>query len=362
MKIVYISHISADGANGLCWSVPASVKAQSVYDEVYWLNAGDGVMDHWKDVQAFHDAVKHRWSLLKNLPAEFKKPDIVVFEGFYDSLLDVVWARELRNKVIPYVIVPRSALTESAMNNHAHFKKKIAHCLFYNSFIRRAAAIHFLTCGEAKETVKLFDLPHFILPNGISIPSHFKNKFNQDRINATFIGRIDIHQKGLDLLFEAMSNKRDVLEKSGFHLNIYGPKSTDTVALMQLCNSYNLSNLVSINLQIFGKEKEEILLASDLFILTSRFEGLPMGLIEALSYGVPCAVTDGTYMGEEICGNKAGWVSDISVMGISRMLENICINRADLKERGKNAQLLSKKYDWSSIAKRTHYEYLKLIK
>lgn len=362
MKIVYVSHIIADGANGLCWSVPESVKAQSAIDDVYWLNTGEGVMEHWKKVSAFHDDFNYRWSLLKNLPAEYKKPDIVVFEGFYDSLLDVVWARELRKRNIPYIIVPRSALTESAMNNHARFKKKIAHCLFYNRFIKRAAAIHFLTRGEAKETVKLFDLPHFIIPNGISIPSYFKKKFSQDHINATFIGRIDIHQKGLDLLFEAMSSERDILDKNGFHLNIYGPKSSDTVALLQLCKFYSLSNFVSINQQIFGKDKEKVLLDSDLFILTSRFEGLPMGLIEALSYGVPCAVTDGTYLGEEIFDNKAGWVSNISVIGISKMLKNICINRTELMERGKNAQLLSKKYDWSSIAKRTHYEYLKLIK
>ena len=46
MKIVYISHLNGDGANGLSWSVPASIKAQAVYDEVFWLNTNKGEMDH----------------------------------------------------------------------------------------------------------------------------------------------------------------------------------------------------------------------------------------------------------------------------------------------------------------------------
>jgi len=47
-----------------------------------------------------------------------------------------------------------------------------------------------------------------------------------------------------------------------------------------------LQNVVYINDGIFDDEKEKKQLESDFFILTSRFEGHPMGLIEALSYGL----------------------------------------------------------------------------
>lgn len=362
MRIVYISHICADGANGLCWSVPASVKAQSTYDEVYWLNTSNGVMDHWKEVPAFNNVIKSKRSLLSNLPDDFKNPDLVVFEGFYDCILDVLWGRELNRKGIPYVIIPRSALTVAAMNNHARFKKKIAHKLFYNSFIKNAAAIHYLTSGEAQDTIKLFDTPYFIIPNGITIPKLHKTEFSMGGINATFIGRIDIHQKGLDMLLEAMVEKRDLLNNSKFHLNIYGPESSDSIELSKLINDYQIDDLVRVGEKVLGKEKERVLLNSDVFILTSRFEGLPMGLIEALSYGIPCAVTYGTYLGEEIESNNAGWVSNVSTEAIAIMLEQICNSKSIFREISKNARTLSKKYDWDSIAMKTHQEYTRVSK
>lgn len=43
-----------------------------------------------------------------------------------------------------------------------------------------------------------------------------------------------------------------------------------------------------------------VLLQTDLFIQTSRHEGMPMGLLEALSIGVPCLVTVGTSLGHII--------------------------------------------------------------
>ena len=114
-------------------------------------------------------------------------------------------------------------------------------------------------------------------------------------------------------------------------------------------------------LMLFGVEKEKRLLEADLFIMTSRFEGLPMGLIEALSYGIPCAVTDGTYMDKEIKEYDAGWTSDTTIEGITRMLECICDKKQLYPEKGGKARLLAHNYNWDVIAKRTHDEYMKLI-
>ena len=361
MKIVYISHIKGNGTNGLCWSVPASVKAQSIVDDVFWLNIGKGIMDHWKIIPAFHNNENSSFSIIKMLPIEFKNPDVVVFEGVYDSLFYIIWGRELKYMGIPYIIIPRSALTESAMNNHARMKKKMAHFLFYNKFIKEAAAVHLLSNGEAQQTYKLFKMPYVVLPNGISIPSHFKTNFSDQGVNAVFIGRIDLYQKGLDILVRSIALNKESLVEKKFKLNIFGPKSKDAYILNDMCNKYGINNIVSIHNQITGKDKEDVLLSSDVFILTSRFEGLPMGLIEALSYGVPCAVTRGTYMGDEIEEAKAGWVSDISEESISSMLINVCNQKASFDIMGKNARILSLRFDWKAIAQKTHEEYQRII-
>ena len=82
-----------------------------------------------------------------------------------------------------------------------------------------------------------------------------------------------------------------------------------------------------MNHEISGEEKVQKLLESDVFIQTSRHEGMPMGILEAMSYGVPCAVTDGTNLGEFIKDNKCGWNCETTVLGISEMLEKILLEK-----------------------------------
>ena len=362
MKILYISHLNKNIAAGMNWSVPASVSAQSAIDDVLWLNTGDGVMDNWRKIPAFHHVSGRIFSLIKLLPESHKTPDLVVFEGVYDCFYFILWGMELKKKGIPYMIIPRSALTEAAMNNHARLKKKIAHFLFYDRFIDDAAALHLLTKGEAAQTIRLFRKPYVVLPNGISFPSLSKTSYNHIGINAVFIGRIDIYQKGLDILVKSIANERKTLERHQFKLHVYGPESKDTMKLKSMCDTYGVNQLVSVHQQVTGKEKESVLMNSDVFILTSRFEGLPMGLIEALSYGLPCAVTMGTFMGDDVKEAKAGWVSDMSEEGVGSMLVAICSQRDSFGFMGENARTLAKKYDWDSIAQETHEAYLKVIK
>ena len=60
-----------------------------------------------------------------------------------------------------------------------------------------------------------------------------------------------------------------------------------------------------------------------------------MGLLEALSYGLPCLVTTGTNMAEEIKEADAGWTSDISVDGISEALKSLLREKGNHSEKGK---------------------------
>ena len=106
-------------------------------------------------------------------------------------------------------------------------------------------------------------------------------------IKAVFIGRIDTYQKGLDLLFESISIVQNILRKSKFHLSLFGPDRDNSVsALNILANKFGISDLITFKDPVLVKIKGSFKTA-DMFIMTSRFEGLSMGLIEALSYGLP---------------------------------------------------------------------------
>ena len=81
MNILYIAHLNTNIAAGPNWSVPARVVAQSKYDNVMLLNTTNVMMEHWKEVDGFHNIIEFGELHLRNLPEPFSRPDICVFEG-----------------------------------------------------------------------------------------------------------------------------------------------------------------------------------------------------------------------------------------------------------------------------------------
>ena len=98
-------------------------------------------------------------------------------------------------------------------------------------------------------------------------------------------------------------------------------------------------------------------------LLTSRYEGFPMTILEAWSYGNPCLVTPGTNVADEIAINNLGWTvnltADSIADGIKKALKDYSVSRADYVSRCK--EYVCKNYSWKIIAK-TSYKLLNNIK
>lgn len=365
MNIVIFSKCSNNVDAGLNWSVPARIKALEKIDSVFWVDLNpNAFQSHWREVKAYHNIADFSDNFsINRLPSPFNEPDVVVFEGFY-YLEHVRLGKKLKKNNIPYIIVPRSAFTVNAFKNGSVFKflkKKIAHLLIFNKYINNAIAVQYLTEREKIESSK-FKSKYIISPNGITLPKTYKKTFSKG-IKAVFIGRQDINQKGLDLLLNAIRNIHDELRREGFKLVIFGPPRYDYKQVSNLIDDFGLNDIVeNKETGVSGKEKEKVLLDSDLFILTSRFEGMPMGLIEALSYGLPVLVTEGTNMADEIFANQAGWCCKNSVESIQKKLQEITKNKNMFVEKGFNARNLASKYDWDKIALNFHNKMVEIIK
>lgn len=338
-----------------------SVKAQQAYDEVLWVNTTNVEMSHWKEVKAFHNLAEYGERLtLQILPESFSHPDLVVFEGLYFKEY-VSFSKELKQASIPYIIVPRSSLTYQALHNHARIKKWFAHKLMFDRFIKNTWRIQYLTQKEAGDSAKYKGISYYILPNGVNLPESVKTSFSSDGIHAVFIGRLDMYQKGLDLLLQAIEQCQDPLRKAHFSLSIYGPQRYDHVLIKQWITDYGIADIVQVCDEITGEEKKRVLLQSDLFVLTSRFEGHPMGLLEALSYGLPCMVTPGSNMFDEVRNHQAGWTCEEDTESIKETLLSIISHTASFSEKGTHARELAKAYNWDVIAQRFHTEVLSVL-
>lgn len=363
MNILYISNLSTNIAAGLNWSVPATVYAQSKIDNVFWLNLSNVEMKHWLSTNVFHNLNEFGDKLtLSSLPDPFNYPDIVVFEGFYHPR-DPKLAKELRKKQIPYIIVPRSALTKQAQNSSftKKIKKYIANKLIFRPYTKRALAIQYLTKCEREDSGSIWNECSFIVPNGFNTPKLKKTSFSSNGIKIVFIGRLDCYQKGLDELLKACKIGKEFFINNHIQFDLYGPSRYDYEKIREFIVDNNLNIFVRLHPEITGAEKEQILLISDLFIMPSRFEGHPMGLIEALNYGLPALVTKGTNMCDEVTLFDAGWCCEVNAESIVHSIKCIYNDKRSLSSKGNNARYLGELYDWDKIAIKFHKEVKSLL-
>lgn len=342
-------------------SVPAQIKAQSKFDCVFWYNINNVKRKEWEesglDCKNLLDYPSGR---LRDLPKPFCDPDLVIIEEFYCYPFCKIIC-DIQVHKIPYIIIPRSELTKQAQQKKP-LKKILGNLLYFNYMARKAAAIQYLSKRECIESGKKWNNCCLVIPNGMDMKENYKMTFSDNGIKAVYIGRYERYQKGLDILLEAIAKLKEELREFGFQLDMYGVNQEGAVdAMKQQMVQLGIIDLIHINDAIYGKDKEQVLIRSDVFIMTSRFEGMPMGMIEALSFGLPCVATVGTNLSHDIKKFDAGWIAENTVDSVMDALRDMMREYCDINKKGINARRLSATFSWDGIAKKSHDEYAQII-
>lgn len=309
---------------------------------------------------------------LVRIRQEFGVPDIVHFHSTYVPF-QIALARHCRKLGWPYIITPHGGMTRLAQNVR-RTKKAISNYLYYHSYERHAAAIHTFSPEEAEQAQALFKVDKIItVPNGIEdylleVPDQFTatdlgNFKSEGDLVLGFVGRIDIYHKGLDLLLEALAILRSMPDGPSYKLFVIGPfhKKKDKLCFCSDVESLGLTSVVKLLGPKYGEEKLSYLLACNVFVHTSRFEGMPMAVLEAMALGCPCLVTPGTNVAN-IVRQGGGWECEPDARSIADVLKIIYKNRNSLQVLGQQSRsLMRERFTWHKVAQQLKEEYAKIV-
>ncbi|WP_421804066.1 glycosyltransferase family 4 protein [Flagellimonas sp.] len=207
-----------------------------------------------------------------------------------------------------------------------------------------------------KEYFSKFGAKVSVMPNPLNLPDKLKGFTKREKVILA-IGGLDRYKiKGFDNLLNLI---QPVLkENPNWSLKIVGHGEKGMQFLKHLTKKLNLEN--HVNFTGFHDDVQSLMQNSQIFVLTSRHEGLPMALMEALSNGMACISYDCTSGPRDLIRNNINGLL-IEDQNITKMQASIIslIQNDSLREKlAHNAPDSVKPYKLENIINR----WEKLIK
>lgn len=188
-----------------------------------------------------------------------------------------------------------------------------------------------LTNGNEKEWSNLSNTQ--VIPN--PLPFQSDSISNQENKIVICVGKIS-YQKGQDLLAKAWQKVHQQFPE--WQLHWYGKENL---------KFYNTDNLES-NIHYFPPEQniQQKYLDASIYVMSSRFEGFGMVLIEAMECGLPCVSFDCDYGPADIINHKVDGflVAKENTEGLAEKLIHLIQNKELRIQMGRKAKESVKKY------------------
>lgn len=126
-----------------------------------------------------------------------------------------------------------------------------------------------------------------VLPNAIEIPPAVPQRQGSDIVKFLFLGRMGDRKGTFDLIraFAQLSPE----QRKRAHLTLAGDGEVERAR--SLVESLDLKTQVTILDWVDAEKRNSLLATVDVFVLPSYNEGLPMALLEAMSWGLPAIAT-----------------------------------------------------------------------
>ena len=195
--------------------------------------------------------------------------------------------------------------------------------------------------------------------NGVNIPEHkeanvITEKFGlQSGEYILYMGRL-VPEKGIHYLLKAFLNV-----KTDKKLVIAGKIDKKSDYVQKICEEAKKDSRVIMTDFVSGQELEEMFSNCCLYVLPSDVEGMAISLLEALSYGCRCLVSD-ICENREAAGNFAEYFPKGDCETLRKKLEEM-LKEKEYGESAKQIAFAEEHYSWDKVVQETLQLYEEVI-
>lgn len=195
------------------------------------------------------------------------------------------------------------------------------------------------------------------IPNGITKPETVSAEQIAQQYGLTqngyilFLGRL-VPEKGVHYLIEAFQHV-----ETSKKLVIAGGSSDTDAYVKQLRDLAEGDDRICFTGFVQGSVLQELYSNAYVYVLPSDVEGMPLSLLEAMSYGNCCLVSDIPECAE-VVSDKAVLFHKSDVCHLRAQLQKLCDAPATVAEYQKNAQqYICSQYRWDDVVEKTLESY-----
>ena len=282
--------------------------------------------------------IRYLYELFKFYKKKENRPDVVISFMTQTSLSSIIICKIFGIKVIA-----------CEHTNHLRTSTNVNLVRFTRKYIYR--------CADAITILTKFDFPYYrkinkrvvVMPNPNSFKIPETNILREKTILA--VGNLDKYKvKGFDNLISLI--RTPLKNHPNWKLKIAGSGEQGMKHLKKLAKNEDVENQI----EFLGHchDIADLMNQSSIFVLSSRMEGLPMALIEAMSQGMACIAFDCISGPSDIISNEENGLL-IKNQDLDDMQVALCrlMNDKELRIRfGQNAMKITKRYSPENIYKK----------
>lgn len=244
-----------------------------------------------------------------------------------------------RYKKVPYIIRPLGTLNKYGLKNRRPFSKRWSMFFIEKGILENAAGIH---CTSDKEKADIDELspglaitvlplaasPVPVMDRGIAVKQF---PMLADKRWLIFMSRLD-PVKNIELLLHAF--KLSVAELPVDMLLLIAGEGSEAYRriLVNLAEQLDIADRVVWAGHLQGDVKAAALGGAELFILPSQSENFAIAAVEAMSAGVPCALSRGVAIAQAASEAGAAVILDIDATVFAAQIVHL-IDDLDLRKK-----------------------------